>query len=173
MSAQNKNILMVIAPVDFQDQEYGDTREEIEKAGFGVKVASLEKGIAQGKYGAEAEVDLLVSEVNVDEFDAVVFVGGHGMAEQVDNARFQKLAKDFYEAGKLTTAICIAPVVLAKAGLLKGKDATAHESGKEQLILEGANYTGDDVLVNGRIITANGPMASSGFGQAIVQELEK
>ena len=73
---------------------------------------------------------------------------------------------------KIIAAICIAPVTLANAGILNGKKATVFPSGKNDLIRNGAKYTGDSVTVDGNIITANGPMAAEAFGKKIVEMLK-
>jgi len=169
---KNKNILMVLAPVGFQDLEYGQPREEFEKAGFNIKIASLQNGIAQGAFGAQVKIDLLATEVNTDDFDAVVFVGGGGMIELVDREELKKLARDFAQNNKLTAAICIAPMILANAGLLHGRQGTVHVSAKDDFINKGANYTGEDVTINNNIITASGPPAAKEFGQKIIEWLK-
>ena len=167
-----KNILMVVAPIGFQDLEYGHPREELEKAGFNIKIASLQPGIAQGVFGAQAKIDLLISEVNVNDFDAVIFVGGGGMIPLVANNGLQELAKKFAQANKLTTAICIAPMILANAGLLHDKKGTVHDSGKDDFIKKCANYTEEDVMIDNNFITASGPPAARTFGQKIVEWLQ-
>jgi len=173
MSNFNKNILMVVAPIGFQDIEYGEPREEFEKAGINVKVASLKPGIAKGAFGHEVKIDFTLEEVNAEDFDAVLFVGGGGMVELVDNKDLQNLAKVFDKANKLVCAICIAPVILANAGILDGKKATSHESGKEKILntSSNVNYTGVTAEEDGNIITASGPAAARDFGRKIVERL--
>ncbi|MDD5086856.1 MAG: DJ-1/PfpI family protein, partial [Candidatus Nanoarchaeia archaeon] len=79
----------------------------------------------------------------------------------------------FYESGKITAAICIAPVILANAGVLDGKKATVFPSGKDDIMVRGADYTGEQVTQDGKVITANGPAAARSFGEAIVKELSR
>ena len=169
----NKNILIILAPVGFQDLEYRHPREELEKAGFNIKVASFKNGFAQGAFGAQVKIDLLVSNVNADDFDAVIFVGGGGMINLVDNIELKELAKKFTKKNKLTTAICIAPMILANAGLLNNKKGTVHKSGKNDFIKKGVNYTGENVTIDNNIITASGPPAARAFGQKIVEWFKK
>ena len=64
-------------------------------------------------------------------------------------------------------AICIAPVTLANAGLLKGRKATVYQSQTDALVRGGAHYTKAAVQVDGRIITADGPDSATRFGEAI------
>ncbi len=117
-----------------------------------------------------ALIDLLITEVKAENFDAVIFVGGQGMVPLVRDERLTSLARQFYNAGKITTAICIAPMVLANAGLLKNKKATVWQGAQSDFVKCGAIYTGNNVEIDGKIITANGPGAAGKFGE-IIREL--
>jgi protease I len=76
-----------------------------------------------------------------------------------------------YEDGKVVGAICAAPVILAKAGLLKDKKATVYPDHEYTLKQYGAIYTGEAVTVDGNIITGNGPESSRAFGQAVAKQI--
>ena len=164
-------ILSIIAPTDFQDKEYGDSKAALEKAGHTVMTASTEL-IAHGKFGAHVNVDFYLYDVNPNEFDAVMFIGGPGCFEYFDDPTVLKLARDFYKSGKLTTAICAAPSILANAGILKGKKATCWEGESDTLIAKGAEYTGKDIEVDGSVITGDGPMSATKFGKTIAEKLK-
>jgi len=172
MTLINKKILMVIAPKDFRDPEYNEPRQVIENSGAEVKVASIQSGTSVGAEGTVVQIDLTVSEVMIEDFDAVVFVGGPGMAQIVDDDSLQVLAKKFYDAGKLTAAICVAPAILAKAGILSGRQATAWAGVKGDLENAGAVFTGDSITVDGNVITGSGPAAAKEFGEKIVEVLK-
>jgi len=78
-----------------------------------------------------------------------------------------------HKLGKVIGAICIAPVTLANAGLLKGRKATVWASEKARIETKGAIYTGADVQVDDNIVTANGPNAAKAFGEALLKLLAK
>ena len=161
--------LLIIAHEGFQDHEYEGTREGLEDAGYTIVVASTEVGTCSGKYGATEEATVKLSDVDVSEYDKVAFIGGPGAAALMDDADAHRVARDTVSLGKKLGAICIAPAILARAGVLKGKKATVWDSGGEQAGLlesEGALYTGKDVTVDGDIVTANGPLAAEEFGRA-------
>jgi len=165
MVLKNKKILMVIAPVDFRDEEYLEPRQVLESAGAAIDVASIQKIKARGVGGTEVDVNLTTGDINVDDYDAVVFVGGAGMEEILDDESLQVLALKFYNAQKLTTAICVAPAILAKAGILDGKQATSWPGVKADLQSGGAGFTGEDVTIFQNIITADGPDSAKKFGK--------
>jgi protease I len=171
-----KKIAIIIAFRDFRDEEYFIPKEVLEKAGAEIKTASTELGTAIGSQGGEAGVDIKLADLNVSDFDAVVFVGGGGAPKYLDNETSYKIAKDAVSQGKVLAAICIAPTILAKAGVLSGKKATVWSSPLDKSaikILKENNvvYQDESVVVDGRIITANGPGAAEEFGQKIIEAL--
>ncbi len=166
-------IVMVIAFRDFRDLEYFIPKEEIEKTGAKISTVSSQKGLAVGTDGGEVNVDLEIGEVSPENFDAVLFIGGPGMAAQLDNENFQRLARETVTANKALGAICIAPALLAKAGVLEGKKATVWSSPMDKSpvkMLEkgGAVYEDKTVVVDGKIVTANGPGAAKAFAEAVI-----
>jgi len=166
-----KQVLAVVAFELFRDEEFLVPREILEKAGIGVTIASSMLGAATGKLGARVEVGVLLAQAKAAHYDAVLFVGGPGSKGFWDDPDAHHLAKDFVEAGKLVCAICSAPIILARAGLLEGRLATCFEADRAELERGGATYTGAEVTLDGRFITANGPTAAAAFAHTIVERL--
>ena len=164
-------ILVVIAANGYQDTEYGTPKNILEKAGYEVVTTST-KEIAKGVVGGKTTVDILMDNVNPADYAAVVFIGGPGSHDYFDYEPALKLAKDFYNSGKLTTAICAAPSILANAGILQGKTVTAFPDEAGNIKSKGAAYTGKSVEQDGMIITGNGPSAAKAFGEKIVEALK-
>jgi len=169
----NKTILMVIAPSDFRDEELFVPKEFFEKNGAEVVIASETKGTAKGMLGGTVSVDLSVSEVDISDYDAVVFVGGSGIElhKLYEADAYLKLAVDADSTEKVIGAICLGPMVPASAGILSGKDATVFESGISHITGKGANYTGEVVTRDGRIITGEGPHAAEEFARTVAGAL--
>ncbi|MGC8651193.1 MAG: DJ-1/PfpI family protein [Minisyncoccia bacterium] len=173
-----KKILMVVAFKNFKDEEYFVTKEVLEKAGFFIDTTSSQKGTALGTEGGDAYINLLPSEVYPRDYEAVVFVGGDGMAKELDNKDFQNLAHEFVDSNETVAAICVAPALLAKANLLKGVKATVWSSNLNKTFVKilqenGALYENKSVVQDGKIITANGPEAAQEFGEKIAEVLNK
>ena len=166
--------LFVIAPVDFRDEEYFIPKQILEEGGIEVTTTSTSE-TSTSKFGKQVNIDLLIEEVN-SNYDAIIFVGGSGAKDYFDNLTALELAKKFFEANKFVTAICIGPAILAKAGVLNDKKATVWTSpkskeSKEILTDNGAEYVNQDVVIDGKIITANGPEAAEAFGKKILEVL--
>ena len=166
---------IIIAFKGFKDIEYFIIRNVLSGSGAEITTISSQKGIAIGSDGGDVKVED-ASKINIDGFDAVVFIGGEGMGKDLDNKQFQKIAQDSVEKEKILGAICISPALLAKAGVLKGKKATVWSSplNKEAIKILKENeaiYENKDVIVDGKIVTANGPMAAAEFAKTVLQLL--
>lgn len=175
-SLKDKKIAMVIAFRGFRDVEYFIPIDILGGTGAKTITISSEKGTAIGEDGGEAKIDLEAKDFKVNDFDAVVFIGGPGMGRKLDDADFHKIAKDAVMADKVLGAICIAPALLAKAGALSGKKATVwsgllEKAAIKMLLDGGAEYQEEDVVVDGKIVTANGPGAAQQFAEAIIKVL--
>lgn len=165
---------MIISFRDFRDEEYFIPKEIFEKNGKEVSTLSTQKGIALGSQGGEAEVDGEIKDLNVEDFDVFVFVGGQGSLKELDNNDSYEIVQEAFSKGKLIGAICISPVILANSGILSGKESTVWSSGlkKEGIkILKENNaiYKKEAVVVDGNIITANGPQSAEEFANVIVK----
>jgi protease I len=166
-----KKALMIIASANFRDEEFEKPRTILASRGIAITTASTKTGEAKGALGARVNVDTLVSGVKASDYDAVIFVGGGGSSEYFNLPAAHRLARDAVSQGKILGAICIAPSTLANAGVLNGKKATCFGSESGNLKSKGANYTGNPVEQDGKIITAIGPEAASKFGEAIAAAL--
>ncbi len=166
-----KKSLLVIAQQGYQDREYAGTRAALVGGGVDIEVASTEAGACLGKLGGTETAAKALRDVTVTAYDAVVFIGGPGAEALASDAHALSVARAAVEANILLGAICIAPLSLAKARVLDGRKATVWDSGGEQAALlerYGAQYTGDSVTVDGRIVTANGAGATDEFARSLL-----
>lgn len=173
-------VLIVIAPQGFKDQEYFEPKEILQNNSIEVITASLQIGVATGSEGKQTNIDmavdyLLKNKGRLQEYKAVVFVGGSGMAKLVAEPKFIELAQEFNNAKKVVAAICIAPVLLANAGILKNKKVTVFpdQESIDIIVNSGAEYDGGELAVDGNIVTASGPKAAYKFGMELVRILKK
>ena len=169
----SKKVVFIIAQDGFRDEELLEPKKVLDDRRIATKVASKTRHKATGKLGLKLEPDLAMPEIKTKDFDAIIFVGGPGAADYFFDADVLKLAKDFSEAGKILAAICVAPLILANAGLLISKTVTAFPAGEQDLRNRGADYTGMQVEVDGNIITAKDTSAAKEFGEKIAYLLEE
>ncbi|MBI4993024.1 MAG: DJ-1/PfpI family protein [Candidatus Magasanikbacteria bacterium] len=181
-----KKILFIIASEGFQPIEYGDAKKVLEAAGHQVVAVSDMAGKAIAKDGSAVEVDLIVSELNArrdlspalssaeereHNYDGLFFIGGPGALEHLDNEDSYKLLREWQKTGKPYGAICISPRILAKAGVLQNKKATGWDSDGELARIfadNGVEYVRQPVVVDGNVVTGNGPSAAREWGEKII-----
>jgi len=170
-------VIYIIAPSGYQDKEYENSRKVIEEAGHEIEVASITTDDCTGKYGGTVKPDLPVTEVNERLYSAIVVIGGPGTPQLSENPEVLAVVKQFFTLGKITAGICMAPaLVFTRAGILEGKKGTCFQtedgSSKEKFLQAGAIWSDDPVIVDGNLITAEGPEAAETFGKAIVEMLK-
>ncbi len=165
-----KKVLSVIASENFQEIEYLESKKAIESFGNHVITSSQSK-LAHSKQGLDYSVDLLLSEVDTKDYDAVMFIGGPGSIEHFDDLEWHHLSQSFFQLRKITSAICAAPIILGRAGLLKGKRATCWAGLSNELITTGALYTASSLERDDLIITGDGPSSAYDFGLLVAKAL--
>jgi protease I len=170
-SLAGKRVVMIIAPQDFRDEELIEPQGVLYDRGAEVKVASKSLETAKGMLGAQVKPDMLVSDIKVEDWDAIILVGGGGSTVYWDDSLVHSMLNEAVKQNKIVGAICIAPVTLAKAGILSGKKATVYSSETQKLKDKGAECTGKDVERDGNTITASGPPAAKEFGETIARAL--
>jgi protease I len=164
-------VLIAISPEKFRDEELAEPVAALTKAGIAFDIASTRRGICTGMMGAKVTATLSFEEVDPQPYDGIIIVGGNGTPAHLwDDELLPILVRYLQEKGKVIAAICLAPVVLARAGVLKGKKAVHLENitAFREMKGGGAVLQNQPVVVDTRIITANGPMASKAFAEAVV-----
>ena len=149
------------------------TLDVIRRGGLDVKTVGLSGKTAKGPHDIEFFTDMTADEffTGYKTADAVILPGGLGgtNALAADKRVCEYLLKT-YENGGFLCAICAAPSVLGKIGVLNGKKATVYPGFEDKLT--GAAVTGEKVVRDGRIITAKGMGCAIEFGLAIISALK-
>lgn len=172
-----KRVLIVIAPKNFHDDEFSIPFNMLKKAGVGVTVASTTTSTAIGMLGLKVTPDLSLKDVEIDKYDALVLVGGTGIVENSlpEDKVLLNIIKKAAFGGKVIAAICLAPRILAKAGVLRGKILTVWRDMDSVEIVEnaGGTYIREPVVVDGNLITADGPSSARRFAESIIDVLTR
>ena len=165
---EGKRVLMVVAPEGYKEEELSVPSSIFKDSGAEVVVASTRTGIARGMSGGEVAVNLSVGDVNISDYDAIVIVGGVGSMKYLwDDSDLRDMVRAACDNHKTVAAICLSPVVLARAGILGDKECTAFVTAKEELIKNGGMYRDAGVVVSGNIVTAKGPEYAREFAMAV------
>ncbi|KUG20629.1 MAG: DJ-1/PfpI family protein [Methanomicrobiaceae archaeon] len=168
-------LLLAIAPERFRDEELEKPSEIFAEAGIEYDIASTRTGACSGMLGCTAEATLTFEEADPDSYDGIVVVGGMGAKEYLwEDEPLRTLVRAFFGQGKVVAAICLAPVVFARAGILGGRQATVFSTDESRREMEkgGANLVKIPVVADMQIVTASGPDAAAAFAETIIQKLE-
>jgi len=167
-------VVFIVAQRGYQEQEYNVPKRVLEEVGIEVVTASKSGGTCVGMHGGMIKESISIADVKVENYSAVIFIGGSGAQAYQDDEVVLHLSQEAFHQYKLLGAICIAPLILAKAGVLRGRKATVWDGDRQQskvLIANGAKYTSESVTVDGKIVTANGPGAAEEFAKALLKIL--
>jgi protease I len=176
MKLDGKKVLMVIPHTQFRDEEFFEPKKILEDEGANVVVASTTARICRGMKGNSAQADIAIADAKADDYAAVVLCGGSSVPDFFWNdKKLQELVSTMSTAGKIVAAICLSTVVLAKAKLLAGREATVYflPQAIEELKNGGAKYVTEPLVIHNNIILAEGPPDAQSFGQAIRTALER
>lgn len=142
----------------------------LRRAGIEVVTAGLKPGIVTASRGVQLVPDVTLDVALQDDYDMVALPGGMpGAAHLKGDARIIGLIKNMAAAGKYTAAICAAPMVLAEAGVLNGKRATAYPGFLDAL--PGVAASDAAVVQDGKVLTSRGPGTAMDFALALVEVL--
>ena len=167
--------VFAIAPEQYRDEELEVPKRAFEEVGIDVDIASTAAGTCTGMLGGTAEAAMAFDCPNPDDYAGIVVVGGSGSKVHLwGDERLIALVRSFFEQGKVVAAICLAPVVLARAGILSGRQATVYPSPEAIREMEkaGANLLDIPVVADMQIVTANGPAAAAQFAETIITKLD-
>ena len=164
-------VAMIVADSKFRDEELLQPLRLFNDTGCRVTIVSSTTNEVTGMLGARVRPQTLLTDVDVKQYDAIIFVGGTGAQAYWDDARCHAIARAAMCQGKVLGAICIAPVILARAGVLAGKRATVFSSVKQELAARKIVVENDAVVTDGTVVTADGPDSAVAFGHAILAAL--
>lgn len=148
------------APVDF-----------LRRAGIEVTTIAMSgKRQIMGAHQIHFTTDKVYEDVDFSQMDAIMLPGGPGTPALEKDERVIELIREMHKSGKLVAAICAAPGVLAVAGILKEKKATAYPGCEREGLA--AEWTGALTQTDGNVITGRGPGAAMDFALEIIRYLE-
>lgn len=155
----------------FEEIEALATVDILRRAGIVVTtVSTTGKVNVVGKNAVEVKADALFEEVFKDDADMLIIPGGPGVANLDKHQGLKELIKEYNQKGKWIAAICAAPTILGKLGLLEEKNAICYPGCENDLTR--AKLLDLPVVVDGNIITSKGPGTAFQFAFKIVEILK-
>ncbi len=176
----SKKMLIVIAPENFRDEELFEPLAVLEENGIEYEIISTKKGRFRGMLGGYATatetimetIQLLDGGKGMKHYGGLMIIGGSGSKDYLwGDEELYRIARHFDKETKPAGAICLSPVVLARAGVLAGRHATVWPDREaiRELEKHKAEYEDTPVVSDGYIITANGPEAAAEFGRRMAE----
>ncbi len=166
----NMRILVPLAE-GFEEIEAINVIDILRRADLDVVTAGLKDGLVEGAHKVRVMPDTSLDKLNSKDFDGLVLPGGApGFINLGNDERILTMAREMDKAGKCVAAICAAPSVLIKAGVLQGRKATISPSGKAQ-VEACAKFSEDRVVVDKNLITSRSPGTALEFALKLVEVL--
>ncbi len=171
-----KRVLALISQVGFNDKELLIIKKTLEKHNISCPIASFALGECIGKYGNRVTARFAFPKIDIEEFDGIFFVGGYGMASLMEYPQIIKLVKKADRLKKIIGGHCMAPaLVLAKAGILKGKKVTVFRKkdgwSEEEIIRNGGMLVDAKVVVDKNIVTGRDEEDAQMFAYALIEAI--
>ncbi|MEL6427763.1 MAG: DJ-1 family glyoxalase III [Planctomycetota bacterium] len=157
----------------FEEMEAVIVVDVLRRGGVEVDVAGLAgAGAVLGSRGVTVHAERDLDDCLEVDYDAVVLPGGMaGTLAMRDDERVLAAVRSQARAGRLVAAVCAAPLVLERAGLLTGRTATSHPSVADELGRAGVARGEGRIVCDGRVLTSLGPGTAMEFALAVVEEL--
>jgi protease I len=168
----NRSVLLVLPALNFNEEEYLIITHSLERENINIFIVSDTNSLCKGENGLRVKNDIQFYNIHESNFGGLILVGGSGMRNYWNNTTVQLTAKQFIKNKKPVGAICSAPIILARAGLLSGC-ATCYPDDKNELELNKINYSDSAVVITKNIITAKDPSSTNEFMKAFLYELAK
>ena len=162
--------LVMLLANGFEEIEALGTLDLLRRAGVEVTTCTLNTTpLTLGAHGVAVEAELCLTELDSTAFDGVILPGGLGGSQNLAATQgVLELLKEYDAAGKWVCAICAAPaLVLTAAGILPGRKATCYPAPDFTTAL-GDGYRRERAVVDGHLITGEGPGRFMDFARAII-----
>lgn len=141
----------------------------LRRAGIEVVTAGLDEQVITASRGTRLVADTDLDTALKRDYGMVVLPGGLPGAENLEkDPRIQALLRQMMRSGRYIAAICAAPGILARAGLLDGRKATGYPGVLERTGISGIEACDEPVVIDGNMITSRGPGTAMDFALTLI-----
>jgi 4-methyl-5(b-hydroxyethyl)-thiazole monophosphate biosynthesis len=168
--SEPRRVLVPLAE-GFEEIEATAVVDVLRRAGVQVVLAGLRPGPVTGSHGIVLQTDASLEDVDPLGFDGIALPGGMpGTTHLMEDERVLAAVRALHGAGRTVAAVCAAPMVLARAGVVSGVPVTSHPSVRDRLG-DADVRDGPRVVRSGRVVTSQGPGTAIEFSLELVREL--
>jgi protease I len=167
--------IAILATHGFEQVELTEPRKALDEAGAKTVVIAPAAGHIRGwkskEWGDSVAVDVALEDADPDDYDALMLPGGALNPDQLRlDERAVKFVRSFFEHSKPVAAICHAPIMLIEANVIKDRRVTSWPSLKTDLRNAGAQWTGEEVVVDRNLVTSRKPEDIPAFNARMIHE---
>lgn len=175
MSKLTNRKVIILSEDGFEESELVSPKTRLEDEGAKIDIVSSQKEKIRSwdkeNWGITLGVDKNISDVTVDDYDALLLPGGVMNPDKLrENQDAVAFVRDFVKSGKPIAAICHGPQTLIETGLLKDRKMTSYPSIKTDLINAGVNWVDEEVVVDNGLVTSRSPKDLDAFNNKMVEE---
>jgi protease I len=163
-------VLVVVPPSDYAELTLRHARSSLYNVHVGTySVSTNASDLIKGRLQDEFMVDGEIAGAAMNVYSGVIFVGGEGALQLVEDPDAQRLAREAAAAGKMIGAWGHSVAILARAGILKGRRVTGAPEIRDRLTAAGAKFTGRQLEKDGSLVTATDEAVGIRFGKTLAQ----
>ena len=164
-------MIIVLLAEGFEEIEALTPVDILRREGFEVMTVGVTGKIVRGSHGIEVISDALPEEIDLSSVEMAVFPGGMPGSLNLDSSEYtDRVISAMLDKGGKLAAICAAPLIFGRRGVLRGKHATCFPGFESELV--GATVTGENFVTDGNITTGKGMTVSLEFSRELVRVLK-
>lgn len=166
--------IAILATDGFEQSELLMPRDRLVQANAAVEVISPSatsiRGWDHDHWDREVKVDRALDAARPEDYDLLVLPGGQINPDTLrTNEAAVRFVRTFVESGKPVAAICHGPWMLVEAGVAKGRRMTSYHSIRTDVKNAGAEWTDQEVVIDGNLITSRSPDDLPAFIETIAE----
>jgi protease I len=176
MANLNNRKVAILTEEGFEQVELTSPKEALLAAGATVHIISPQSGKVKAwdhdHWGIEVDVDVVLTDANPDDYDALVLPGGVLNPDKLrQNKDAVAFVSAFLDEGKPLAAICHGPQMLIETGMIKGRRLTSYPSLQTDLINAGAEWVDEEVVTDKGLVTSRTPADLGAFNRKTIEEI--
>ena len=161
-------MIIVLLADGFEEIEALTPVDMLRRAGLEVKTVGINSKIAVGSHNIPVVCDAVPADINLSDVSMAIFPGGMPGSLNLDASSYtDEVINSVISRGGHIAAICAAPLILGRRGLLEGKRATCFPGFEKEL--RGATVTDEEFVTDGNITTGKGMEYSLPFAKELVR----